>query len=79
MSGYEQREHEMCSDTVDSLGIALDEARSGRLNWEEIQSYADRADRAASAHRSLCDAFAAELKRLKFDGKIPIGADLYWA
>lgn len=75
----EQREYEACTDTVDSLGVALSDARAGRLAWDEIQSYADRADRAASAHRSLCYAFVAELKRLKADGKIPVGVEVFWA
>jgi hypothetical protein len=76
---FAQREAEACGDTVDSLGKALWEARSGHLSWEEIQAYANRADRAASACRSLCDAFSAELKKLKADGKIPLDADMYWA
>jgi hypothetical protein len=72
----EALERQAFADCEGTLSEALGRARAGEMTWEEISSYARRADRAASACRSLADAFNAELARLHADHKIPEGSDL---
>lgn len=76
----EERERQAFEDSEGTLSGALGRARAGDMGGlgEEIQQYAFRADRAASACRSLADAFGAEVARLKADGKVPAGSGVFF-
>lgn len=74
----EEGERRDFADSPGRLSEVLGRARAGEMDWEEIQHYAFRAMRAAAACSSIADALAAEVTRLRTDGKIPTESDVYF-